>query len=159
MSDTTLCAQLKQKGVTDVYTCGIAYDVCVGEELDIAKRENKRNSIKKFLPFSPFPNTGATATDALSAGYRTILIDDCCRGVDLQDIEATKESVLNSHGVIVHSKEVKLRDQTYFASVSYDCLLSMSIDTVHWWAFFLTTSTERTGVHDIKRSFTFVAFL
>ena len=50
---------------------------------------------------------GATATDALSAGYRTILIDDCCRGVDLQDIEATKESVLNSHGVIVHSKEVR----------------------------------------------------
>ncbi|XP_070498924.1 nicotinamidase isoform X1 [Chironomus tepperi] len=79
MSDTTLCAQLKLKSVTDVYVCGIAYDVCVG----------------------------ATATDALSAGYRTVLIDDCCRGVDLQDIEATKESVLNSHGVIVHSKEVK----------------------------------------------------
>lgn len=31
MSDTTLCAQLKLKGVTDVYVCGIAYDVCVGE--------------------------------------------------------------------------------------------------------------------------------
>lgn len=50
--------------------------------------------------------TGATAIDSLSAGYRTVLIDDCCRGVDLQDIETTKENVLNNHGVIVHSKEV-----------------------------------------------------
>lgn len=50
---------------------------------------------------------GATATDSLSAGYRTILIDDCCRGVDLTDIESTKETVLGNHGVIVHSREVK----------------------------------------------------
>lgn len=31
MSDTSLCGQLKQKGVTDIYVCGLAYDVCVGE--------------------------------------------------------------------------------------------------------------------------------
>lgn len=62
--------------------------------------------------------SGATATDALSAGYRTILIDDCCRGVDLQDIEATKESVLNSHGVIVHSKEVRLVNSDYLTIVA-----------------------------------------
>lgn len=51
---------------------------------------------------------GATAVDALSAGYRTILIDDCCRGVDLHDIEHTKENVISSHGVIVHSNEVSI---------------------------------------------------
>lgn len=50
---------------------------------------------------------GATALDSLSAGYRTILIDDCCRGVDVQDIEATKEGILSNHGVIVQSKEVQ----------------------------------------------------
>ncbi|KFB41390.1 AGAP001435-PA-like protein [Anopheles sinensis] len=79
LSDTTLCAQLRLKGSTDIYVCGLAYDVCVG----------------------------ATAIDALSAGYRTILIDDCCRGVDLNDIESTKQTVISSNGVIVSSREVK----------------------------------------------------
>lgn len=51
---------------------------------------------------------GATAADALSIGYRTILIDDCCRGVDLNDIEQTKNSVIKNHGVIVQSNEVHL---------------------------------------------------
>jgi nicotinamidase-related amidase len=50
--------------------------------------------------------SGATAIDAISAGYRTILIDDCCRGVDLKDIEGTKDTVTNSNGVIVTTKEV-----------------------------------------------------
>lgn len=79
LSDTTLNAQLKMRGTTDIYVCGLAYDVCVG----------------------------ATAIDAISAGYRTILIDDCCRGVDLKDIEHTKETVISSNGIISHSKEVK----------------------------------------------------
>lgn len=45
--------------------------------------------------------------DALSVGYRTILIDDCCRGTNFQDIEQTKNSVINNHGVVVNSNEVK----------------------------------------------------
>ncbi|XP_067626174.1 nicotinamidase [Eurosta solidaginis] len=79
LSDTTLNAQLKMKGTTDIYVCGLAYDVCVG----------------------------ATAADALSVGYRTILIDDCCRGTDFHDIEHTKEKVISNHGVIVNSNEVR----------------------------------------------------
>lgn len=63
--------------------------------------------VEKYLFFTFFFLIGATATDSLSAGYRTILIDDCCRGVDLQDIETTKETVLNNHGVIVSSREVE----------------------------------------------------
>lgn len=78
MSETTLSAQLKMKGITDIYVCGLAYDVCVG----------------------------ATAVDAISSGYRTILLDDCCRGVDLKDIENVKETVVSTNGVIVTSKEV-----------------------------------------------------
>lgn len=53
-----------------------------------------------------FNFSGATAVDALSVGYRTILIDDCCRGTDFHDIEHTKEKVISNHGVIVHSSEV-----------------------------------------------------
>lgn len=79
LSDTTLCGQLRMKGASDIYVCGLAYDVCVG----------------------------ATAIDALSAGYRTVLIDDCCRGVDLNDIESTKQTVISNNGVIVHSREIK----------------------------------------------------
>lgn len=31
LSDTSLIAQLKARGVTDVFVCGIAYDICVGK--------------------------------------------------------------------------------------------------------------------------------
>lgn len=79
LTQTTLVAQLEERGVTDIYVCGLAYDVCVG----------------------------ATAVDALSIGYRTILVDDCCRGVDLLDIEKTKNNVIDNHGVIVSSYQVK----------------------------------------------------
>lgn len=51
-------------------------------------------------------NLGATAADALSIGYRTVLIDDCCRGVDLLDIEETKNKLISNHGVIVSSNQV-----------------------------------------------------
>jgi nicotinamidase-related amidase len=53
-------------------------------------------------------NTGATAADALVIGYRTILVDDCCRGVDLEDIERTKRNVISNHGVIVNSSQVSI---------------------------------------------------
>lgn len=80
LSETTLNAQLKMKGTTDIYVCGLAYDVCVG----------------------------ATAIDAISSGYRTILVDDCCRGVDLKDIEYIKEMMISSNGCIVNSSEVRM---------------------------------------------------
>lgn len=77
-TDTKLEAQLKRKHVTDVYVCGLAYDVCVG----------------------------ATALDAIVSGFRTILLDDCCRGVDLLDIEKTKNNVATNHGITVTTQEV-----------------------------------------------------
>nr|CAH7761759.1 unnamed protein product [Callosobruchus chinensis] len=78
-TDTKLAAQLRLRGITDVYVCGIAYDVCVG----------------------------ATAIDAISSGFRTILLDDCCRGVDLLNIEKTKDTVIKNHGVVANSDRVK----------------------------------------------------
>ncbi|CAK9821764.1 Exosome complex component RRP4 [Anthophora retusa] len=79
MMETSLSSQLQGKNATDIYICGLAYDVCVG----------------------------ATAVDALKSGYRTILIDDCSRGVDLVDIEKTKATVIANNGVIVNSSQVK----------------------------------------------------
>lgn len=79
MTQTNLYEHLRMLKTTDVYICGLAYDVCVG----------------------------ATALDALDIGYRTILVDDCSRGVDLLDIEKTKNSIVENNGIIVNSEQVK----------------------------------------------------
>uniref|UniRef100_A0A6M2DGA1 nicotinamidase n=1 Tax=Xenopsylla cheopis TaxID=163159 RepID=A0A6M2DGA1_XENCH len=79
MAPTTLCDELRARSATDLYVCGLAYDVCVG----------------------------ATAADAIAVGYRTIVLEDCCRGVDIADIEKTRKNVINGHGVIVSSTQVK----------------------------------------------------
>src|SRR5581483_6095505 len=53
---TGLAGYLKSKGVSDVYLLGLATDYCV-----------------KF-----------TALDAVQLGFTTFLVEDACRGVDLQ---------------------------------------------------------------------------
>lgn len=78
IAETALRQHLQEKSITDIYVCGLAYDVCVR----------------------------ATIADALSHGYRAILIEDCCRGVDLVEIEKTREMVLANHGVVVDSQVV-----------------------------------------------------
>lgn len=100
LSQTTLGTQLSQLNATDIYVCGLAYDVCVGNK-------SLALIIKNVFIFLAILILGATAADALSIGYRTILVDDCCRGVDLNDIEKTKNNVIKNHGVIVQSNEVK----------------------------------------------------
>ena len=78
MATVYLAEDLKQHGVTDAYVCGLATDYCV-----------------KF-----------TALDAVSLGFRTHLIVDACRGVELApgDIERALAE-LESRGVaLVHSE-------------------------------------------------------
>ncbi len=55
-SSTGLGEYLNQHGVTDVYVCGLATDYCVK----------------------------ATGLDAVGLGFKTYLIEDACRGVELQ---------------------------------------------------------------------------
>lgn len=52
------------------------------------------------------PYVGASATDAVLAGYRTILVDDCCRGVDKDAIEETKQGLIKKHGIVINSNQV-----------------------------------------------------
>ncbi|KAK3875685.1 hypothetical protein Pcinc_019459 [Petrolisthes cinctipes] len=78
-SQTTLNEELKKRNVTDVFICGIAYDVCVA----------------------------ATTKDAIAEGYRTMLVDNGCRGVCDSDMEATKEAITSINGLIVNSSQVK----------------------------------------------------
>lgn len=63
---------------THLYVCGIAYDICVKE----------------------------TCLDGLRLGYRLAVIDDCCRGVNPNDITAAKASITKNGGLIASSDRV-----------------------------------------------------
>ncbi|CAF1512176.1 unnamed protein product, partial [Didymodactylos carnosus] len=71
LAKTSLDDQLRERNVTDVYVVGLATDVCVA----------------------------ATAMHSIENNYRTILIEDACRGVDEKEIEV-KRLELNRHGCI-----------------------------------------------------------
>jgi len=75
---TELESILRSNGVTDVYICGVATDYCVGY----------------------------TASHAQDLGFRTILIEDCCRGIDPDGIKRTKKSIVDHNGAIVQSADV-----------------------------------------------------
>lgn len=72
---TNLKEELLNVNITDVYVCGIAYDFCVR----------------------------ATALDANDLGFRTVLIEDACRGTDLDKIAEAKKSLIKSNCAVVDS--------------------------------------------------------
>ena len=76
---TGLGDYLKGQGVTDVYVCGLATDYCV-----------------KF-----------TALDAVGLGFKTYLVEDACRGVELHEGDVRKAiDAMRAQGVVViQSKE------------------------------------------------------
>lgn len=78
-SQTDLVKILSKHKVTDVYVCGVAYDVCVGY----------------------------TCLDSIEHGFRTVLIEDACRGVDLADIDEMRKNLKTNGAVISHSCKVK----------------------------------------------------
>ncbi|MES2572955.1 MAG: bifunctional nicotinamidase/pyrazinamidase [Verrucomicrobiota bacterium] len=80
---TGLGAHLKEQGVTEVYVAGLATDYCV-----------------KF-----------TALDAVHLGFRTYLIEDACRGVNLQpdDVGRAVEEMRRTGIGIVTSGQVAER--------------------------------------------------
>jgi 8-oxo-dGTP pyrophosphatase MutT (NUDIX family) len=77
---TGLATYLRNRGVTDVYVLGLATDYCV-----------------RF-----------TALDARRFGFRTHVILDACRGVNLQagDVDAAVEEMRGAGVVVVDSKDV-----------------------------------------------------
>ncbi|MDB5355702.1 MAG: Nicotinamidase [Phycisphaerales bacterium] len=77
---TGLGDYLKEKGATDVYVCGLATDYCV-----------------KF-----------TALDARSLGFKTFLIEDASRGVNLKpgDVEAAVEEMRRAGVGVVNSDKL-----------------------------------------------------
>ena len=49
----------------------------------------------------------STAFHAQELGFRTILVDDCSRGINSADIEKTKEKIRENNGCVIHSSEVR----------------------------------------------------
>ncbi|ESP00012.1 hypothetical protein LOTGIDRAFT_158235 [Lottia gigantea] len=79
LSQTELCDILVKHSVTDVYVCGLAYDICVGY----------------------------TATHSTEHGFRTTLIDNASKGVSMDGINQMKQSLIKKGVVIADSYQVK----------------------------------------------------
>lgn len=77
-SNRTLREMLGEYGVTTVYVAGLATDYCVK----------------------------ATAIDAAKFGFRTFLIDDCCRAVNQKDGDANIFTMATAGITIIDSKDV-----------------------------------------------------
>ncbi|XP_046747233.1 nicotinamidase-like [Diprion similis] len=69
---------LEEVGATDLYVCGLAYDVCVK----------------------------ATCLDGLRLGYRLAVVEDCCRGVNPVDVEETRRLIEEGGGLLTDSQAV-----------------------------------------------------
>ncbi|XP_014662024.1 PREDICTED: pyrazinamidase/nicotinamidase-like [Priapulus caudatus] len=79
VSQTPLAEKLQEKGVTHVFVCGIAWDVCVGH----------------------------TAQDSLDFGFSTALVADALKSVDLDETKAMSDSLCRKGAVIIDSSQVK----------------------------------------------------
>ena len=79
LGKTCLEELIRDEAVTDVYVCGIATDVCVA----------------------------STAFHAQELGFRTVLVEDCSRGIDLTNISNCFDKIRSELGCVVQSSEVK----------------------------------------------------
>lgn len=77
-SSTELPNVLKCLGATDLYVCGLAYDVCVK----------------------------ATCLDGLKLGFKVALIEDCAVGVLPESVAEARKSIADNGGLIVTSNQV-----------------------------------------------------
>lgn len=78
LQETDLNRDLESEEISDVYICGLAYDVCVA----------------------------STAFDALKLKYRVVIVEDACRGVDTECIKSEKKALINRGALVVDSKQV-----------------------------------------------------
>lgn len=114
MGKTSLEELIKDEEVCDLYICGIATDVCVGE-LDQwtnnakyfrpERYDDRILSEPKLRAMQCFA-AGSTAFHANELGFRTILIDDCSRGINEDNIQSTFNKLKSEFACVVQSHEV-----------------------------------------------------
>ena len=76
---TELPKILEELGATDIYMCGLAYDVCVC----------------------------SSSLDGLRLGYRVALIESCCRGIDLDEITEARRKIMDQGGLPLAMEDVR----------------------------------------------------
>ena len=77
-SGHALAGTLRQKGITDLFVCGLTYDVCVGK----------------------------TALDARSLGFRVVVIEDACSGFAEDSINKMSRDLKEAGCVSVTADQV-----------------------------------------------------
>ncbi len=104
LKSTGLGEWLKEKGVTDVFVCGLATDYCV-----------------KF-----------TALDAVQSGFRTSVIEDASRGVNLQpgDVDRALSEMKRAGVAIVQSRELSECDPSRPAGSSGENNAPVNVDAI-----------------------------
>jgi nicotinamidase-related amidase len=93
LGKTALAEMILEEGCTDVYVCGIATDVCVG----------------KYVVYGLdllYVLIASTAVHANVLGFRTILIDDCSRGINQENINKAFDKLKTEFACVVQSNEV-----------------------------------------------------
>ncbi|GIY01545.1 hypothetical protein CDAR_56711 [Caerostris darwini] len=78
-SITELHQRLQERQVTHVFVCGLAYDHCVY----------------------------STALDALDLGYATVVIEDACRGTDVESIKRVQNILKSNNCVLAKLPEIE----------------------------------------------------
>lgn len=74
LNKTSLDGILKTKNITDVYVCGLAYDVCVAD----------------------------TCYDALELGYKTVLLKNCTKGLDTKAMTEVDKEIRRRDGLAIN---------------------------------------------------------
>ena len=85
LGKTSLADLMTEEGIDDVYVCGIATDVCVA----------------------------STAFHANELGFRTILVDDCSRGIKEENIANSYSKLRTEFACVVQSSEVRHDDHAH----------------------------------------------
>ena len=58
----------------------------------------------KCVNLSVFP--ASTVFDAQDLGYRVILVEDACKGINQEKVEETIQIIKENNGVVINSREV-----------------------------------------------------
>lgn len=95
LNETGLRQELTTRGISDLFFCGLALDYCVS----------------------------ASALDSVKSGFATIVIEDACRGIDLNEIKKVKKELRDNGALLTTSQIV----QDYF--IFQDHIRKSSEDT------------------------------
>ena len=90
---------MKRNDVTDVYVCGLCTDICVG---------NGKNKIMMIINVNVSASPASTVFDAQDLGYRVILVEDACKGINPEKVEETIQRIKENNGLVINSKEVTM---------------------------------------------------